>query len=79
MQYVATGPWNDREMLNALTSPDIAKNLWRTSGATADRVRREFGGSESCFLSYVQALVERAPGCRDAQLAWKAYNPSDEK
>lgn len=73
MQYVATGPWNDREMIDTLTSPDLAKTVWRSSGATAEQLRREFQGCEATFLAYVQAIHERTPGISDAKVAWQSY------
>jgi hypothetical protein len=68
-------PWNDREMLSTLTSPEIARQLWRTRGATAENLRKQFDHNENAFLAYVAALVERSnsEGGMAQKVDWRAY------
>lgn len=75
MQYKPTGPWNDEEMLEKLTTPEIAKALWRTASPAAEQVRQEFGGSEKTFMAYVAALHERSSAAPiGAKAAWRAHS-----
>jgi hypothetical protein len=71
-------PWNDATMLRELTSPEIAKQLWRT--AAGQYLRDEFTRNEGSFLAYVAALHERdRGGSNAAKVAWASYSHSGAK
>ena len=63
--------WTNAEMLETLTSPDVAKDLWHSGSCAAEALRREFGWDEQWFLGYVRALHERnVSGPTDVKIAW---------
>ena len=67
-------PWCDEELIKTLTTPDVARTLWRTRGVTADNLRQQFDHNEGCFMAYVCALHERdSAGLHDVKAAWAAY------
>jgi hypothetical protein len=68
-------PWNDAEIIKTLTSPAIAKVLWRSASPAAEHLRHEFGGCEHTFMAYVAALHERSSaGPIGAKADWQAYS-----
>jgi hypothetical protein len=67
-------PWADAELIKTLTTPDLARQLWRTRSTTADVLRTQFGNDECGFLAYVAAIVERSTECAVGQKPdWRAY------
>ena len=53
---------DDAEMLSELTTPELAKQLWRSASPAGKQLREEFDRDEGSFLAYVGALHERNRG-----------------
>jgi hypothetical protein len=53
-------PWADAELIKTLTTPELARQLWRTRSKAAEVLRTTFGNDEGVFMAYVAALVEHS-------------------